>query len=292
MSLLRQYRRYPTPDLSRYRRFVVDGCHVGWISPEFGRRLTASPDVFIDGTGGILLHPSLAGVTARSEAVAAVLSRLRADGLVPGWRDELYPVNQRFGQPPFLVMERAAAPLFGVLAYGVNLNGYVGRGWETKIWIARRAAGKSVDPNMLDLIVGGGQPIGLTPWQNLLKECEEEAGIPAALAQGAQPVGLVTLLVEAGEGLRVGQQFNYDLELPEDFRPRNLDGEVAGFELLPVSEIVHRLRSADDFMYDIAVVLIDFLVRHGFVGPEDREYLPLIAGLRRPIPFVGEGGRP
>ncbi len=39
-------------------------------------------------------------------------------------------------------------------------------------------------------------------------------------------------------------------------------------------------------MYDIALVLIDFLIRHGFVGPEDADYLALIAGLRRPIPFA------
>jgi 8-oxo-dGTP pyrophosphatase MutT (NUDIX family) len=292
MSLLRQYRRHPMPDLSHHRRFIVDGCHVGWIRPGLGQRLAGYRDVFVAGTQGILLHPALASVSERSAAMAAVLADLRGEGLVPGWRDELYPVNQRFGQPPFLVMERAAAPLFGVLAYGVNLNGYVGRGWEMKTWIARRAADKSVDPNMLDLIAGGGQPLGLTLQQNLIKECHEEAGIPASLAERARPVGLVTLLIEAGEGLRVGQQFNYDLELPEGFQPDNRDGEVAGFELVPVSEILHRLRSADDFMYDVAIVLIDFLVRHGFVGPEDREYLPLVAGLRRPIPFDAEGGQP
>ena len=33
------------------------------------------------------------------------------------------------------------------------------------------------------------------------------------------------------------------------------------------------------------LVLIDFLIRHGFIGPEEPDYLPLIAGLRRPIPF-------
>jgi 8-oxo-dGTP pyrophosphatase MutT (NUDIX family) len=285
LSLLRQYSRYPAPDLTRYLRFVVAGQHVGWIKPELGAELGLRKDVFLQDDATLAMHPSLADAAARSAAMADVLGQLRDKGRIPGWRNELYPVNRHYDETPFLVMERAAAPLFGVMAYGVNLNGFVGRGWEMKVWVARRAPNKSVDPNMLDLVVGGGQPLGLTPAENLIKECREEAGIPESLAERAQPVGIVTLMIEAGEGLRVGQQFNFDLDLPEDFRPRNEDGEVAGFELIPVSELIHRLRSSDEFMYDISLVLIDFLIRHGFIGPEDIDYLPLIAGLRRPIPF-------
>lgn len=285
MSLLRQYRRFPAPDLTRYLHFRVAGQHVGWVKPEFAQLLTPYPDVFVVDGRDVTFHASLQDADARSTAIANVLEKLREAGRIPGWRGELYPVNQAFGEAPLLVMERAAAPLFGVLSYGVNLNGFVGRGWEMKVWVARRAPTKSVDPNMLDLVVGGGQPLGLTPAENLLKECHEEAGIPPEIAERAQPVGIVTLLIEAGEGLRVGQQFNFDLDLPENFRPQNQDGEVAGFELIPVSELIHRLRSGDEFMYDIALVLIDFLIRHGFVGPDDVDYLSLIAGLRQPIPF-------
>lgn len=286
MSLLRQYQRYPAPDLQRYLRFVVAGRHVGWVKPDFAAELAGHAHVFQIAGRTLAMHATLQTAEMRSAAMADVLAQLRAAGRVPGWRDELYPVNQSFGEEPLLVMERAAAPLFGVMSYGVNLNGFVGRGWEMKVWLARRAASKSVDPNMLDLVVGGGQPLGLTPSENLLKECHEEAGIPPQIAEHAQPVGVVTLMIEAGEGLRVGQQFNFDLDLPEDFLPQNQDGEVAGFELIPVSELIHRLRSSDEFMYDISLVLIDFLIRHGFIGPEDMDYLPLIAGLRRPISFL------
>lgn len=289
MSLLRQYRRFGAPDLACYLRFMVASQHVGWVKPGLAAELGARADVFLHDGTTLSMNADLPDAYTRSAAMADVLAGLRAAGRVPGWRDELYPVNRRFGETPFLVMERAAAPLFGVMAYGVNLNGFVGRGWEMKVWIARRSASKSVDPNLLDLIVGGGQPLGLTPSENLIKECREEAGIPEMIAERAQPVGLVTLMIEAGEGLRVGQQFNFDLELPEEFRPRNQDGEVAGFELIPVSELIHRLRSGDEFMYDVALVLIDFLIRHGFVGPEDSDYLALIAGLRRPIPFLSSG---
>jgi hypothetical protein len=211
---------------------------------------------------------------------------LRAEGLVPGWRNELYAVAQGFHEEPLLAMERAATVLFGTLSYGVNLNGFVGREWEMKLWIAKRADTKPVDPGMLDLIVGGGQPMGISPWDNLMKECHEEAGMPRAIAEHAKPVSIITLLVLIKGHMRVGLQFNYDLELPKDFTPQNTDGEVASFMLIPVGELIERLRNADEFSYDVALVQLDFLIRHGFVGPEDPDFLDLVANLRRPIPWA------
>lgn len=284
MSLMRQFQRYPAPDLSAARRFMVAGRHVGWVKPAIAEKLLAH-DGFVADAGTITMHPRLATPEARSEAMASLLAQWRAAGLVPGWRNELFPVNTGFGEKPLLTLERAAAPLFGILAYGVNVNGFVGRGWGMRVWVARRAETKAVDPGMLDLIVGGGQPHGLSVTENLVKECWEEAGIPAGLAATALPVGVVTLAFEAPHGLRIDLQFNFDLELPESFTPVNQDGEVAGFELIPVSELMHRLRSEDSFMYDSAVVNIDFLLRHGFIGPEDPSYLALIAAVRPALPY-------
>jgi 8-oxo-dGTP pyrophosphatase MutT (NUDIX family) len=286
MSLLRQYRRYPKPDLARYLTFVVAGRHVGWVTKEFSRRLAARSDIFAVGGSRVSFADGLGSVASRTASMEEFLNELRAEGLLPGWRGELYPVNTTFHEPPLLLVERAAAPLFGLLAYGINVNGFVDRGWSMKVWVARRAATKSVDPGMRDVMVGGGLPAGLSPFDNLVKECREEAGIPPAIARTALPVGLITLFIEAKEGLRAGLQFNYDLELPADFVPGNTDGEVAGFELIPVSDLIHALRSAEDFMFDVALVKLDFLVRHGFIGPDHPEYLALIAGLRRPIPFA------
>jgi hypothetical protein len=285
-SLMRQFRRYPAVALDEYRRFMVAKQHVGWVMPDFAVALARFPHVFHVDDKAVTLQPRLRSFNTRSEAVAEVLATLRAEGLVPGWRSELYPVAQGFYTAPLLQMERAATVLFGTLSYGVNLNGFVGRGWAMKVWIARRADTKPVDPGMMDLIVGGGQPMGISPWNNLMKECQEEAGMPRDIAEKAKPVGIITLLAVIKAHMRVGLQFNYDLELPESFRPRNTDGEVAEFLLVPVSALIDRLKSADDFSYDVAVVLVDFLIRHGFVGPCDPDFLELIAELRRPIPWV------
>jgi hypothetical protein len=285
-SLMRQFRRYPAVDLDQYRRFMVAKQHVGWVMPDFAVALARFPHVFHVDEKTVTLQPRLRSFNTRSEAVAEVLATLRAEGLVPGWRNELYPVAQSFYTAPLLQMERAATVLFGTLSYGVNLNGFVGRGWAMKVWIARRAESKPVDPGMMDLIVGGGQPMGISPWNNLMKECQEEAGMPHGIAEQAKPCGIITLLAVIQGHMRVGLQFNYDLDLPESFAPQNTDGEVAEFLLVPVSELIDRLKSADDFSYDVAVVLIDFLIRQGFVGPTDTDFLELIAELRRPIPWI------
>ena len=74
--------------------------------------------------------------------------------------------------------------------------------------------------------------------------------------------------------------------LPPDFQPRNDDGEVSDFMLWSMAQLEENLRGADDFMFDAALAKLDLLVRHSVVGPEDSEYLELIAQLRRPTPYV------
>src|SRR3546814_15669982 len=84
-------------------------------------------------------------------------------------------------------IERAACPVLGIRAWGVHMNGYVRRADGLHLWVARRARDKPTYPGMLDNTVAGGQPIGLGLKENLIKECAEEAGIPAALAARAVP---------------------------------------------------------------------------------------------------------
>src|SRR6185437_7245427 len=126
----------------------------------------------------------------------------------------------------------------GVVAVGVHVNGLVRRrdGWH--VWIGRRAADKLLDPGKLDHIVAGGVPAGLTPAETLVKEAEEEAAIPASLAAEARLAGQICYAMERPEGLRRDRLYCYDLELPDDFRPQAMDGEVAAFELWPIARVM------------------------------------------------------
>jgi len=224
---------------------------------------------------------------SRSKAVAAVTQVLKDDGTIKGWRDELFPITPSFYEPAIFAMERAAVPFLGAIEYGVHMNGLVQDPvtGEMKMWIARRAKDKSKWPMYLDHIAAGGQPVGLGLTDNVVKECFEEAGIPEEIARaGLRPAGVVSYERYAPQKDVVEQVvlFNYDLYLPADFIPKPVDGEVEEFFLWTMDELLESL--ALDFHDPIKPncysVIIDFLLRHGYLNPELPGYLDIQRELR------------
>ena len=77
--------------------------------------------------------------------------------------------------------------------------------------------------------------------------------------------------------------FCYDLEMPVDFTPFNMDGEIDAFELWPIEEVAERVRDSFDFKFNCNLAIIDFLIRHGILTPENEpDYVDIVLGLRRP----------
>ena len=110
--------------------------------------------------------------------------------------------------------------------------------------------------------------------------------MPAALAGQAVAVGALAYNRVAQRGYRRDVLYCYDLELPEDFVPRNTDGEVEEFRLLPIEEVARLVRETDDFKLNCNLVIIDFLIRHGLLPPDHDDYLSLVSGLRCPEYFA------
>jgi 8-oxo-dGTP pyrophosphatase MutT (NUDIX family) len=164
------------------------------------------------------------------------------------------------------VLDRGALPDFGVIGVGAHLNGLVRRADGMHIWIARRAADKKLDPGKLDHLAAGGVNAGLTPFECLVKEAEEEAAIPDTLARQAKFVARIDYAMARPEGLRRDALFCYDLDLPEDFYPRALDGEVESFELWPAARVLEAVAETDDFKFNVNLVLIDLLRRLGLIA--------------------------
>lgn len=76
-----------------------------------------------------------------------------------------------------LSIEKLAAPLFGIITYGVQLLAYRDdndNSSSLKLWIARRAKTKRTFPGMLDSTVGGSLTTGETPFECLVRESAEE----------------------------------------------------------------------------------------------------------------------
>lgn len=280
MSLLDRLAVIRPPDLSPYRRLVVDGQAVGWVAGELAARLRDHDEVFVVDDEAVGLSPELRGYAERTAAVDGVLRSLRSDGWFRGWRNEAYPVGASFGRRLF-EMERAAVPAFGVRAYGIHVNGFVGEGADLRLWVGRRSRHKPTYPGQLDHLVAGGQPAGLSLEENLLKECAEEASLTPDIVRRTRPAGIVSYLLENEEGLRNDVLFNYDLELPPDVVPANADGEIEEFYLWPIERVIEELNETANFKFNVAFVIIDFLIRRGFVGPEDADYLELVHRLRR-----------
>jgi hypothetical protein len=281
MALVDRIRSFCPPHFSRMRPFRVERATVGWMLHSFAEALRDFPDVFIVEKHQVLLVPGLSTPAARTIAVADAVTALEATGTIRKVRGETFPVSAAFGAPPLLVLDRGAVPHFGTRAYGVHLNGYVGRGDAMQLWVGRRAADKSVAPGKLDNLVAGGLPSGLGPLATLIKEGKEEAGMPEWLVRQARPVGFCSYLIEYEGGVRNDLLFNFDLELAADFKPANTDGEIDEFRLWPIVDVIERLAATGDFKFNVALVKIDFLVRHGFVGPDIADYAEILRGLRR-----------
>ena len=281
MSFLDRIRDCNTYDLHGFRRFEVARQAVGWVRHAFADRLAAFPDVFVVADDHVTVADGLADPGARSAAVETVVQRFVADGTITGWREEKYPVSTGWGAMPLMQIERAAVPFFGVCAYGVHMNGFVRGPDGIEMWVARRSRGKHTYPGMLDNMVAGGQPVGIGVRDNLIKECAEEAAIPRELALRAVPAGAISYQHEAPEGMKPDIQFVYDLELPRDFEPRNTDGEVESFHLWPIERVAELVSETREFKFNCNLVVIDFLLRHGLLGPDTPDYVEIARGLHR-----------
>lgn len=242
--------------------FRLGDTPVGWVRPRLAEALAQFPAVTVDG----------AGVSLRDAAALAPIARTLSQQGHFRWRNEAFDVRAAPDGPVLARIDRGAIPSFGVFAVGAHLNGLVRRPAGLHLWIAKRAENKALDPGKLDHVTAGGVPAGLTPWETLIKEAEEEAAIPPSLTTQARHVATLAYAMDRAEGLRRDFVHCYDLDLPDSFVPRAADGEVAAFGLCPVAEVLATVRDTDAFKFNVNLVLIDLFLRHRLIeGPEAAE---------------------
>lgn len=284
MSLMRHVTALNRADLDDFRPFLVAGRRLGRVRHRVARRLADFPRVFrVSGTA-VDLADSLTTPEGRTEAVAEVLPRLVEDGLIGPLRDEPYRVTTDWAAPDAFTLDRAAASLFGVISFGVHLNGWRrlddGR---LALWIGRRNPAKAVAPGKLDNLAAGGQPAGLGLRENMLKEAAEEASLPPEVAAPMVPTGAIAYRMATGHGLRRDVLFTFDLEVPDHVTPTPGDDEVVGFELMDAEQVLCRIRESDDFKFNVNLVIAHFALRHGLLSPDgEPDYQALARGLAGP----------
>ncbi|TRX94565.1 hypothetical protein FHL15_004517 [Xylaria flabelliformis] len=206
-----------------------------------------------------------------------------------------------------VTIERFAAPLFGILLQGAHMIAYVrSRATEddcgviSGLWIPRRAKHLFSSPNMLDATVAGGIAAGTTALETIIKEAGEEATLPPELVRTrVRSTGLLTYVssTDAIHGwpgetglLCPGIVYTYDMELPEDVIPKPHDGEVGSYNLMSVGDVQAALLN-NEFKPDAAVVVVDFLIRHGVITAEnERSFVQINEHIHRRLPFRVAGG--
>ncbi|KAG0642434.1 NUDIX hydrolase domain-like protein [Tuber brumale] len=234
---------------------------------------------------------TLTGETAeeRSENIRKTAESWRENGIfdiLRGWRNELYTIYSPKGHEYFR-LERSACALFGV----VHMTAYTT--CPLKIWVPRRNPAKPTYGGLLDNTVAGGISSGMSVFETLVKESEEEASFPENLIrEKAKAVGHVSYFYQrmktAGgeEGLLQPEvQYVYDLEVGNDVIPKPCDDEVQDFHLMDVQQVKAELAKGS-FKPNCSLVLLDFFIRHGIVAPENEmDYLEIGSRLHRLLEF-------
>jgi 8-oxo-dGTP pyrophosphatase MutT (NUDIX family) len=265
-----------------FRPLLLGATRIGWVRHDNAGVLQRFPAIFRVSERDVALIAG-GGFDALSEAVDGVIEALVAEGRIDKWRHEDFAVVPRWGQSPLFKLDRGAVSFFGIRSYGIHLNGVRRDADALKLWIGRRAGDKKVAPDKLDNLVAGGIGYGHSLIETLIKEAAEEAALPQALAARALAVGALTYRMATAAGMREDVLFVFDLDIPADFTPRNTDGEIAAFHLLPAREIVARVRRSDDFKFNVNLVIIDFALRNGLITPDEPDYLAIVTGLRQPL---------
>lgn len=289
-SAYRHIERLNPSRLNDFMPLYLQQQPVGWVTPQFATELCRQREVFQLRTArspyghALWLEEDFATPTALTHWLDQLNSELIDAGLFSHTTGEYYPLGPRRSLPVGLI-DRACVARYGIRSYGQHLNGYViDDSGNMSMWIAKRDNNRFHEPGKLDQLVAGGVPAQISLAQNLLKESQEEASIPAELVRQAKAVGTISYCAATEGGLKPDLIFNYDLQLPQHFTPHNNDGEVERFMLLPIAEVAERVRDTDQFKHNCNLVIIDFLLRHGLLSDEEELYPELVSGLHPALP--------
>lgn len=195
-------------------------------------------------------------------------------------------------------IERAAFSLFGIIGRGAHMTVYVRTSDAhngIRCWIPRRSAHKATYPGMLDQAVAGGVARGETPLACLAREAEEEAASALSAqrvrthAVAAGTVSWFNVSDEKAGGERglmnPGVLYVYDLEVGPEVVFAPVEGDIDAFSLMDVQQVQTALRRGE-FKPSCAMVMLDFLIRHGVITAENEpDYQEIVSRLHRRLPF-------
>jgi 8-oxo-dGTP pyrophosphatase MutT (NUDIX family) len=240
---------------------LLAGVRIGTASPDVASFLVTTDHRCALLDYNLVFDDEALDIEARSRLLNDLAQHLREAGLLRGWRNEQLDVRPledgaTDAAAALATIERSACRALGISTLAVHLNGFTEDG---RLWVAQRAAHKSVDPGMWDNLVGGMVAAGEGELLALERESLEEAGLGLDEHRVARG-GLVREQRLVPEGHMVETVQVFDLVLPAHVQPRNQDGEVQCFELRSVDTVLDAIER-DEFTLEAALVTLDGLMR-------------------------------
>ena len=196
-------------------------------------------------------------------------------------------------------IERFSRSLFGITARGAHLTVYTRTSQGIEIWVPRRSSTLFTYPNCLDTTVAGGVTAGEDPFDCVVREGAEEASLSEdSVRNHARSCGVLSYIgmgnvKDGGINGHVTPDLIYvfDLEVGQDVTLKPEDGEVKEYYRWGIEKVKQELAKGE-FKTNSALVMIDFLIRHGFItSANEKDYAEIAARMHRRLPFSTTPGQ-
>lgn len=274
-QLLAQLTSAFNPPSADYTPLLFRDRPLGCVAPKWKVHLLNDASEWVADAGDYLILKDEAPLEDIANGLQNVAMDWYFSGLLSGWRNEFFLVQDPQTGEALFPLERSAFRPLGLLSQAVHINGLTLINDVPHFWIGTRSPFKAVDPNKLDNLVGGGISAGETIQEAMIREGWEEAGMcEADLAHLTQKSRCLSLR-PVSRGLHREYLHVFDCWLAHDAKPQNQDGEVAEFNLMTPDEVASAIINKR-FMNDATLATLDCFQRLGYISPAH----PLCAWLK------------
>ena len=257
MSFLQRIKECNKYNESNFLKFYISSYQVGYIKKKNLNIIKKFPNFFYLENNKIILNEQINNFKKRTFAINEVFKYLIKKKIISSKHREFFPVFKSFNSKPLLKVQRVTGPFFGFQFFGAHLNGFLKKRNKYYMWIGKRSKEGNF-PNDFDQMAAGGLPYNVTMKKNLIKEAYDEANINKKLVLTPKFIGNISYRIETKVGLSRHILFCYNLELPKNFVPKNNDGEITNFYLLPIEKILKIIKNTKKFKFDCALVILLF----------------------------------
>lgn len=249
-----QERAWTAPDADAVP-LVLDGRPCGETNLLVATSVAGSvPGFYLKG-GALRLEDTRMSVEARSDCLELAARWMLQVGFVASWREELLDVRAGGDGEVLARVDRCAVRALGITTRSVRLNGFTNDG---RLYVARRAEHKRVDPGLWDNLSGGLVASGESLTSALTRESLEEAGLDLngrALQSGAR----LQVRRHLSDGVLCEVVHVFDIDLEADTHVDNRDGEVDCFEIWDLPKVLLAIERSE-FTIEASLTILDSLM--------------------------------